>query len=96
VFDLSWQYPMRQPLLQTRDAAQQQEEAERADSIRNILRLRQFKKGFASIPKMDFMRLFNDLDLEHSKLGVPPRISIGPLDYDMFGLSNTMHPHRNA
>ncbi len=63
---------------QTRDAAQQEEEEECADSIWKKLRLREFKKSFASSTKMDFIRQLNELKWECSSLGVPWRVSIVP------------------
>ncbi len=45
---------------------------------------------------MNFVRLLNDLDLEHSRLGVLWRLALEPRESDVFGLSDTKHVHRNA
>jgi hypothetical protein len=50
------------PFPQIRNAAQQEDEEEHADSIWKTFRLQALKKGLASSFKMDFMRLLNDLD----------------------------------
>ncbi len=50
-----------------------------------------FEKGFASSTTMNFVRLRNELVSEQSGLGVPWRVSIGPMESDVFGLSNTKH-----
>ncbi len=51
------------PILQTRDAAQQQEEKKRADSIWTKLRLQELTQWFASSTKTDFMSLKNESTL---------------------------------
>ncbi len=50
------------PFDQARDAAQQEEEEGRADSIWKKLRLQECKKSFTNSTKMDFMRLLNELE----------------------------------
>ncbi len=50
------------PFDQTRDAAQQEEEGEHADSIWKKLRLQECKKSFARSTKMDLMRLLKELE----------------------------------
>ncbi len=74
----------------------QEEEEEHADSIWKKLRLQELKKGFAKSTNMDLMKLLKNIDWEHSRLGIPWGIPTGPMESDMFGLSNTKHLHRNA
>jgi hypothetical protein len=48
------------PFSQARDAAQQEEEDERANSNMRKVAIKRRKKGLRSSTKMDFMRLRND------------------------------------
>ncbi len=60
------------------------------------MRLWELWKRFASSTNMNFMKLFNYLDWEHSRLGVPWRLVLKPRESGVFGLFNTKHLHRNA
>jgi hypothetical protein len=69
---------------------------EHADSIWKRLRLQKLKKSFASSTKMDFMNLRNESIIRVILGRISQRIPIGPIESDVFGLSNTEHLSRNA
>ncbi len=54
------------------------------------------KKGFANSTKMDFMNLKNESTIRIILGRISQRISIGPMDSDVFDLSNTKHLRSNA
>ncbi len=84
------------PFTQARDAAQQEEEEERADpNLRKVTTERR-KKGLRSSTKMDFMRLSNDSYLAQMNVYLSWSSKEIHMTSDVFGVSNTKHIRRKA
>ena len=81
---------------QARDAAQQEEEEERADPNLRKVTIKRRKKGLHSSTKMDFMRLRNDYYLARMNVYLSQSSKEIHMTSDVFGLSNTKHLSRYA
>jgi hypothetical protein len=83
------------PLAQARDAAQQEEEDERAYRNLRKVTIERRKKGLRSSTTMDFMRLRTDSYLAQMNVYLFQSSKEIHMTSDMFGLSNTKHLRRN-